>query len=294
MATAPSITWYQYTQGTSTTNIGNANVPIATASSISGNVVDFDAVQAGNYSNVICVRPQFVTGSNNVTTNIGKVRFWWSDIQATSPESNSNVNLPNSGWVMKYYVSNCDNGLYSTSGSSDSNRSNIQLANVYRMLTIFNSEEFGKTSRSGNGANSDTSSPAGYSTSVWQTTSDNNRGVYMQPIPILNSNVWSGASTENQILSNSTTGYGSSWPSVIFGIQSATETAARVELLKYAVGGGLNITGQGCNIADAVSSNDDFPFIFLSIRPQAQASAGTWSQFSCRMSFIWPYTPSSN
>ena len=94
---APGITWYKYTLNNSTTAFN----PITT------NIVDYDAVEAGFYSNVMCIRPQFTNNDNN---SIGKVRFWWygtSGSNANASETLSGTVLPTAGWAMKYYVTDC-------------------------------------------------------------------------------------------------------------------------------------------------------------------------------------------
>ena len=291
MANAPSIQWYLQ-------KISNASGTATTyPQQISQNVVDYDAVQAGNYSNVICIRPQF--SATSTSTSIGKVRFWWYNTQATlSGQNGSSTNLPAAGWAMKYYVSQCNEPMNSNVTISLSSM-DTRRQNAAKMLQFFETSDGylsknAATTQAGikqsesNGTTftcTSTSNQGKYFRSVWQSTQDRNTYVCMQPIPFFQGSKFTDQIGEIQQFNSNYAD--KNWRALLFNNSDTNNNT----LLKYSVGGALN--EEGCNIVKQVNSNDDFPFIFLTIKPPTDAEAGTWSGFSCRMSFIWPYNSSS-
>mgnify|MGYP003301643526 CR=1 FL=1 len=56
----------------------------------------------------------------------------------------------------------------------------------------------------------------------------------------------------------------------------------------------IDLTGKAkCNVAEYVTPTNGFPYIFFTIKAPTTADAGTWSGWACRISYIWPYTPST-
>lgn len=287
---APSIKWVKYTVSSS----GGTTTAVANDLS-SNNTVDYDAVQAGNYSNIMCVRPQFSASA----ANIGKVRFWWADYNGKISGDSTQVSLPGTGWKMKYYVSHCT--TQTSVGTQGSGESTQKLINVAKMLSTLQQYKTdvtkGKTFTPQNW-----SSETKYYKSVWQNMTDTTY-ISMQPIPFFKDNKFVDAAKQVETFDIVYTGEYSDWQGNLFNATvSGNDTekkAKKAQLLYYSVGGVLNDTGKGCNMVDYVPADDKggerFPFIFLTICPPSTASAGTWSGFSCRMSFVWPYNlPSTN
>lgn len=278
---APSIKWVKYTVSSG----GGTTTAVANDLS-SNNTVDYDAVQAGNYSNIMCVRPQFSANE----ANIGKVRFWWADYNGKISGDSTQVSLPGTGWKMKYYVSHCT--TQTGVGTQVSVESTQKLINVAKMLSTLSQYKTvvttGKTFTP-----QSWSSETKYYKSVWQNVTDTTY-ISMQPIPFFKDNVFGNATKQATTFSSVHTGDYSDWKGNLFGAATSADGA---QLLYYSVGGVLNTDGTGCNMVDYVIADgkggERFPFIFLTICPPSTASAGTWSGFSCRMSFVWPYTPPS-
>lgn len=279
---APSIKWVKYTVSSS----GGTTTAVANDLS-SNNTVDYDAVQAGNYSNIMCVRPQFSSANE---ANIGKVRFWWADYNGKISGDSTQIPLPGYGWKMKYYVSHCTTQTgVGTQGSVESTQ---KLINVAKMLsTLSQYKTVVTTGKTFNRPN--WSSETKYYKSVWQNDIDYAAYVSMQPIPFFKDNVFGNASKQATTFSSVHTGEYSDWQGNLFNASGTNGD----QLLYYSVGGALNDNGNGCNMVNYVEADgkggEMFPFIFLTICPPSTASAGTWSGFSCRMSFVWPYTPPS-
>ena len=283
--TQPTIIWKQYTL------VDNG---LSQGQTLSGNTVDYNAVQAGQYSPAICVRPQF---SDSTTSGaIGSVRLWWSTYSAKNP-SNSDVDLPSNGWVLKYYITDC------TASQHGDTTANLAITTrCAKMLKYLSASDrvtkvaTGKTFTVGTGTGnvSFDSNQWTWCKSVWQGSTDNT-SVSMQPVP------FSGyKDTQAQHVTEFSTRYGggTSWLTTVFGLDSSASTS---DLLYYAVGGVLSGSSYKCNVKGYVNSNDTdtnnntsgFPYIFFTIKAPTTADAGTWSGWACRISYIWPYTASS-
>lgn len=284
--TQPTIVWKQYKliDGTLTVN-----------DSMNGNTVDYQAVQAGQYSPAICVRPQF--DNANTTTTIGSIRLWWSTYHAKDPSGSTTLaDLPGTGWVLKYYISDCNQIRYGDASGETTGETNAHRC--AKMLQFLSSSE-----RVESVATDVTFTPndidalasnqqgMGWCPSIWQSESQKDIGVSMQPVP------FSGyKETISQHEKEYETRYGStSWVNTVFGRQDINYTQGT--LMKYAAGGTLFETGCKCNVKAWVNANDNgvdgtsgFPYIFFTIKAPTSALAGTWSGWACRISYIWPYT----
>lgn len=282
MANAPTITWYLCKSDGSQEKMNN--------------VVNYDAVQAGSYSNVICVKPK-MDATN--AASIGKVRFWWHDING-AVSGGTEGSLPSQGWVMKYYVSYCDRDR---TGSTDLTDTGTDYQP--RMSELFAKPQV-KMALTQNQilATKDESSLSSFSLSTyyckstWQSSDDNNY-VCMQPVPFFTSGqtgfTHAGESSGSSFVGgeiynfSDSTHYGKDWVERVFGSSNPNKVSGKSELY-YSVGGVLNGDGKGCNLTEQVTVAESFPYIFLTIKPPTDADAGVWSGFSCRLSFVWPWT----
>lgn len=282
---APGIQWWKYQLDSTGTSVSSGK--------ITNNTVDYDAVQAGSYSNVMCVRPQF--SSTSQIQPIGKLRFWWYGIGG-SINGTSHTSLPNQGWVMKYYVTDCSTECSSASDPADSSITvETRMQNVAYMLNSFANATIKTQATKGKTFNDSTSNRVtfgdkqAYYKSTWQQPTTQNLYVAMQPIPFFQSG-FCNAAQQNQTFQNNTHYNTSTWMDIVF--QGGGVTNNNGEALNYSVGGVLN-SQYSCNLVASVSNQQDFPFIFLTVKPPSNAEAGTWSSFSCRLSFIWPYSTST-
>ena len=279
-ATQPTITWKQYkldglTQGTT----------------LNGNTVDYQAVEAGQYSPAICVRPQF---SNNVSESgaIGSVRLWWSTTTANGPNGQDSVSLPAEKWVLKYYVSDCTQSLFGDNTSENAtqrwSKMLSYLSSSDRVLNVASDKTFTGDNFPNNNVNWT------WCRSVWQSKQDNT-AISMQPVPFTG---YKDTVKEHEDQYN-TKYNGNTWVTTVFGRASDT-TYTPGSLLDYAAGGILTDQYK-CNIKGYVNANNTdesqgaqgFPYIFFTIKAPTDAAAGTWSGWACRISYIWPYTVST-
>lgn len=282
--TQPTIIWKQYKIGT--------DDKLTAGQTLNGNTVDYQAVQAGQYSPAICVRPQFSTDDSN-SGSIGSVRLWWSTTTASDP-SGGNLDLPSYKWVLKYFVSDCDEIIY---GDKSTTTSNDQRC--VKMLKFLSSSErvtkvaTGRTFAASEIANNVTG--WAWCKSVWENSNavSTTTGISMQPVP------FSGykdsiAQHESQYQTKYS---GTTWISTVFGM-AADATYTSGQLMDYAAGGVLTSTYK-CNVKGFVNGNNSsdtisgFPYIFFTIKAPTDAAAGTWSGWACRISYIWPYTAST-
>lgn len=278
MANAPTITWYLCDSSGSSTSMSN--------------VVNYDAVQAGSYSNVVCVKP---TMDATNAASIGKVRFWWNDINGAVSGGTEN-SLPSLGWVMKYYVSYCNSdSARSTSTVTQADMSTL-FAKPQVKLALTQNQILTNDVVNGSSLSSFSLSTY-YCRSTWQNATDKDNYVCMQPVPFF-TNTTTGFTSAGK--SDDTGGgeidnfkdsnhYGTGWIEKTFGSGNPNKVDGK-SLLYYSVGGALNEDGKGCNLTSQVTTVDGFPYIFLTIRPPTTADAGVWSGFSCRLSFVWPWT----
>lgn len=237
----PTITWNQITDGDN----GSYNTTPLT----DNNTISYGAVQAGEYSKVICVRPSF-----NADGYIGKVKFWLQNYQAKNDQqANTSIDITDNttgeGWLMKYYVSSTFIPLSVMNGYSQ-----IRTATGQISTTI-----------------------TGYHPSVWQqyeSSSSSNVQIPMQPIPIAKNATNTAYPSSFSEMKNFYSEKG--WQDLFSNTQ-----------FSYAYGGRMG-DERNCNIT-LQTDGDSFPFVYLSIKPPTSASAGNWNNFACRLSFLWPW-----
>lgn len=279
--TQPTIVWKQYKIG--------QNDALTDGQTLNGNTVDYQAVQAGQYSPAICVRPQFSTTDAN-SGAIGSVRLWWSTTDANDP-SGASKNLPANRWVLKYYVTDCDTGIAGNTATSLT----VKQRCVRMLKYLSSSDRVAKVAGGRTFTNSDIPNNVAQWTwcrSVWQSSSDNTC-ISMQPVPFTGYKD-SIAQHESQY---QTKYDGTTWISTVFDM-AADSSYTSGTLMDYAAGGILTQTYK-CNVKGYVNGNESdattsgFPYIFFTIKAPTDAAAGTWSGWACRISYIWPYTAST-
>lgn len=253
---------------------------------LENNTVTYDAVQAGLYSNAICVKPKFAgTGDD-----IGCVRIWWSDYKGKLSDGSEQSSLPGTGWVLKYYVTDCK-----TVQAGENSSTNDATKNCYNMLNFLsNSQNVQKVTACGNTVqltvNGEKQIDFGENQCWCQSTWGGGTAetiVAMQPLP------FNGYLTSLQDYASvfaQSDKYGNQWYTKIFSVHDGN-----YNLLNYAAGGTL-YSSDKCNVINYVhgtqnssKNTTDFPYIFFSIKPPQDASAGTWSGWACRISYIWPF-----
>lgn len=262
----PTIEWVQYTMGEASNTVEEIE--------LANNTVTYDAVQAGYYSNAICVQPRFSSNADN----IGSVRIWWSDYEGTVSGNTTEQPLPATGWVLKYYVTDCTNRV-----KGEELASTTVTANLYGMLKFLtNNSKVQKVTRCASTISStelDSYFDANqcWCSSTWQGDSDN--FLPFQPLPFDGYLNTVGAYADSFAQKYAT----ESWKTIVFGDTTSD--------LKWAIGGDL-YTYNKCNVVKYVNgkNSQQFPYIFFSIQPPSAASAGTWSGWACRISYIWPYS----
>lgn len=274
MATQPVIKWYQCRL--------NENANDVVEGQLGTNTVDYGAIQAGKYSNVICVRPHF-----DSQTSIGKIRLWWTNYSASDPNSTT-VNLPASQWVVKYYVSDCETYDNNMSGNMASSATPGQRC--ASMLNYANSTQQNRDKVTTTKQIDATITGAyswGWCKSTWQN--DTATKIAMQPVPFSWTTVAAQANVYQQRYQTS------GWKDVVYTSASGSDSST---LLNYSMGGVLH--AADCNVKEFVDSNtagnagghSGFPYIFFTVKAPSTATAGTWSGWAFRMSYIWPYNTS--
>ena len=273
--TQPTIKWVQCVLN----NSGQV-----TQNDLGNNTVDYQAVQAGQYSNMICVRPQF---NDNNTHQIGKIRMWWnSDVATTKPvTSTGDYKLTSNGWIVKYYISMCDSYLPNMQGNNSANASRACAS----MLRYVNDNELNKNAVTSTRLINASTSISGaqdwcWCKATWQESNDNTK-IAMQVVPLN----WSDANRQAVTYASA---YGqtnnSTFWSQFYGSDGGSSTST---MLSFSVGGTLY--SKQCNVSQYVSSNAEFPYIFFAIKAPATVQAGTWGGWNFRLSYIWPYTSAS-
>lgn len=258
--TSPTITWKLVidSEGSS----GNTEVDLN--SSTYNNVLNYGAVEAGNYSKVVCVRPY-------VSQVVGNVKFWWqtykTNVQiggstpSTLPANGMCDNTGGKGWTMKYYVTenyiklsylNGDNNLLFTS----TNQGTISPTNATE-----------------------------YKRSVWESSDASGAYYPMQPIPLAMSESGAYPTTLTAMRTRYTDlGWGIATSSGGFGTNCEYIT-------DVAIGGVLNTGEYWCNVSQKMdNANSPAPYIYLAVKPPLEAEAGVWTGFACRLSYLWPWS----
>lgn len=286
--TQPTIIWKQYKIGT--------DDKLTEGQTLNGNIVDYQAVQAGQYSPAICVRPQFSTNDSN-SGSIGSVRLWWSTTTASNP-SGGNTDLPANQWVLKYFVSDCDEVIYGDKSTTTTNAQRCaKMLNYLSSSERVNTVAMGRTFKTDDIVNN--VNGWAWCKSVWEnsTAVSTTVGVSMQPVPFTGYKS-SIAQYEEQYETKYGVKQGSKiWLSTVFGITDGSSYKPGT-LMNYAAGGVLYSTYK-CNVKGYVNGNDSsetisgFPYIFFTIQAPTDADAGTYSGWACRISYIWPYTAST-
>lgn len=290
MATQPSIVWHQYKI------LDSASGITASGSSLNNNTVDYNAVQAGQYSPVICVRPQF-TGGSTEDNKIGSVRLWWSTTTASTYPGQSTTkptkDLPMAGWILKYYVSNCKDVIVGESNLASDDQRCGRMLNYLQNQSNVGIVATGKTFTFPNNSLDTTKycwcKPTWQEDSSTQSSTQSSTHISFQPVPF-----YSYKESVKQQQDEYNTKYGAAWKSTVFGVTDTnTGDYSDGNALSYAVGGALfSATGGKCNIKKQVADNSQFPYIFFTIKAPTNAEAGTWSGWACRISYIWPYNAS--
>lgn len=262
----PTIEWVQWTMGETTNTVKDIE--------LANNTVTYDAVQAGYYSNAICVQPRFSSNADD----IGSVRIWWSDYQGAVSGNTTEQSLPATGWVLKYYVTDC---TYRVKGETlASATTTINLYGMLKFLT--NNSKVQKVTQCASTISTDIDSSFEanqcWCRSTWQGDSDASF-LPLQPLPFdgyLNTvDAYEGSFAQKYATTD--------WKRIVFGDTAST--------LNWAIGGNL-YTSNKCNVVKYVNGKNSkqFPYIFFSIQPPSTANAGTWSGWACRISYIWPYS----
>lgn len=280
MSSNPTIKWSQV-------KIDNGAL---TETQLENNTVTYDAVQAGLYSNAICVKPKF----DGIGADIGCVRIWWSDYEGKLSDSSEQSNLPSAGWVLKYYVTDCKT-VQAGAGAGETPSSNNAKTNCYNMLNFLsNQANVQKVTACSStvqlvvdGKNQiEFEENQCWCSPTWGA-GDAGTIVAMQPLPF-NGYLTSLSDYVNVFAQSDK--YGSQWYTQIFSVHSASN-----DLLQFAAGGNLYSSNK-CNVINYVhgtqnisNNTTDFPYIFFSIKPPQDATAGTWSGWACRISYIWPF-----
>ena len=285
-ATQPTIVWKQY-------KLTSGGDGLTQGTTLNGNTVDYQAVEAGQYSPAICVRPQF---SNNVSDSgaIGSVRLWWSTTTANNP-SNQTVTLPAQKWVLKYYVSDCTQSLFGDKSSQNSVQRCAKmlsyLSSSDRVSKVATDKTFNSAEISNNNANWT------WCRSVWQSN-DDNTAISMQPVPFTG---YKDTVKEHEV-QYSAKYNGNTWVTTVFG-RASDQTYEDGSLMDYAAGGILTsqykcnvkgyVNGNNTEITNGSVTTSGFPYLFFTIKAPTDAAAGTWTGWACRISYIWPYTVST-
>lgn len=259
--TSPTITWKLVIDSDSS---GTGNTEIDLAGTTYNNILNYGAVEAGNYSKVICVRPY-------VSQTVGNVKFWWQTYKTNVLVGGSSTTLPtggmcdnttSSGWTMKYYVSSS-----------------------YIKLSYFNGDNNSLLTNTNTGGTVTLQDSTQYKRSVWEDSGATGGYYPMQPIPI--------AITEAGAYPTSLTAMRTRYTDLGWGIATGSGGFGTdcANIGDIAIGGILNTDEFWCNIAQSMDSvNVPSPYIYLAIKPPTDATAGIWSGFAARLSYLWPWT----
>lgn len=258
--TSPTITWKLVLDAEGS----GSNTEVDLNSSTYNNVLNYGAVEAGNYSKVVCVRPY-------VSQVVGNVKFWWqtykNNVQvggsaATNlPSGGMCDNTTNKGWTTKYYVTN-----------------------NYIKLSYFNGENFTKLTSTNSGTITLTNASE-YKRSVWEETGASGEYYPMQPIPI--------AMTEAGAYPTSLTEMRTRYTDLGWGIDTSSGGFGTncENITSIAIGGALNTGEYWCNVSQKMdNANSPAPYIYLAVKPPTEADAGVWTGFAARLSYLWPWT----
>lgn len=258
--TSPTITWKLVLDSTNPS--GNTEVDLNGATY--NNVLNYGAVEAGNYSKVVCVKPY-------VSQVVGNVKFWWQTYKTNVQVGGSTATLPTGGmcdntsgkgWMMKYYV-----------------------ANNYVKLSYFNGDNNLVLTTTNTGAKVSLQNASEYKRSVWESAGATGDYYPMQPIPI--------SVTEAGAYPTSITAMKTRYTNLGWGISTGEGGFGDncQNIGDVAIGGALNTGEYWCNIAQTMdSTNQPAPYIYLAVKPPTEADAGVWSGFAARLSYLWPWS----